>query len=126
MASSDWGPGDWSSLEVQPGETSVGSWLVALLGRGAGFSGILTVTDRRVLFKPKVAGTSLMGMLISQIPTAKARNIVVLRRDEIASVSSRKALIDTRIIITARDGTTYMFNRGVVSADPILAALGQK
>jgi len=111
---------------VQPGETSVGSWLVALLGRGAGFSGILTVTDRRVLFKPKVAGTSLMGMLISQIPTAKARNIVVLRRDEIASVSSRKALIDTRIIITARDGTTYMFNRGVVSADPILAALGQK
>jgi hypothetical protein len=115
---------DWSSLEVQPGETAIDSWLVGLIGRGPGVSGILTVTNRRILFKPKVAGTSLAGMLISQLPQLKERNRVVLGKDQIVAVSSEKGLINTRITITAANGEIFAFNRGVASADPILAAIG--
>jgi hypothetical protein len=119
------GDANWESVEVQPGETALGSWLVGLLERSYGLSGMLTVTDRRLLFKPKVAGTSLAGMLISQLPTFKERNTVVLRKDQIAAVRSDKGLINTKIQVTALDGATYIFNRGVASADPILAAIEQ-
>jgi len=117
---------DWSSIQVQPGEVELGSWLVALLlGFAHGVTGMLVVTDRRVIFRPKVGGTSLVGMAVSQLPTYKARHTVILGKHEIASATCDKGMINNKIRIVAADGTTYVFNRQIASADPIMAAIAQ-
>ena len=115
---------DWTSLAVQPWEREIGHWIMGLLGGGS-VSGVLVVTDRRLLFKPKVGGTTIVGMLVSQLPTYKDRHTIVLAREQIATIRSEKGIVNTKIWITAVDGTTYGLNRGVQSADPILEALRQ-
>lgn len=110
---------------MQPGEVPLGTWIVALL-RGGGVTGVLTVTDRRLLFKPKIAGTSLLTMLTSQLPTFKARNTVVLAKDQIAAVDSKKGLLVTRITVITADGAVCAFNRSGSNVAPILQAIGQK
>lgn len=119
------GGADWSSVEVQPGEVPLGTWIVALL-RGGGVTGVLTVTDRRLLFKPKIAGTSLLTMMTSQLPTFKARNTVVLAKELIASVDSKKGLLVTRITVITTDGEVDAFNRSGSNVGPILQAIGQR
>lgn len=119
-----YGAADSNSVEVQPGEVSLGTWIVALL-RGAGVTGVLTVTDRRLLFKPKVAGTGVLTMLVSQLPTYKARYMVVLAKQQIVAVDSTKGVIHTRITVTASDGNVYEFNRAGSNVGPILEAIGR-
>jgi hypothetical protein len=114
---------DWNSVELQPGEVSLGSWVLAINISGPDVTGSLTVTDRRILFKPKLAGTSLLGMLLSQRKQFKARHTIVLSRDQIVRVHSEKRLITTWIYVTTAGGAVCTFNRGVMSADPILAVL---
>jgi hypothetical protein len=119
-----YGNADWNSLEVQPGETPLGSWLVALQSSySADVSGSLTVTDRRLLFSPKVAGTTLIGMLLSQRQGFKDDHTVVLGREHIVDVRAERRLVNTYISVTTAGGGVLAFNRGLMSADPILAAL---
>jgi hypothetical protein len=117
-----YGQADWNSLQVQPGEVELGTWMVAV----ERYTGALVVTDRRVLFRPKVAGTSVLGMLISQIPTAKERNTVVLMKDQIVDVRTEKGMINTSILVTITNGNVFAFTRGLMSADPIVAAIRQR
>lgn len=118
------GHADWSSLDVQPGETSLGSWVVALQSDySADVTGSLTVTDRRLLFAPKVAGTTLVGMLLSQRKGFKDDHTVVLGREHIVDVRSERRFLNTYISVTTSDGGVLAFNRGLMSPDPIIAAL---
>lgn len=117
------GHGDWNSVEVQPGETSLGTWVVGLRGNGPDITGTLTVTDRRILFKPKVAGTSLVGMLLSQRKSFKDRHTIVLPRDRVIDVQTKKSVIGTWVMVTTAEGGVCAFHRSPMSADPILAAL---
>ena len=114
---------DWNSLQVQPGETSLGSWVVALNSYGPDVTGSLTITDRRILFKPKVAGTSLVGMLLSQRKSFKDQNTVVLGRDQVVGVQVEKRMLNTWILVSTAGGPVLGFNRGLMSPDPIVAAL---
>ena len=113
---------DWTSVEVQRGETKLDSWLVSLWSMGLETSGSLTITDRRLLFKPKIGGRSLVGMIISQTRTFKDSSRIVLGRDRIISVHHEKRLLNNHVVVTTPDGTID-FNRGVMSADAIVAAL---
>lgn len=120
------GYADWSSVEVQPGETPLGTWLLAVRDNGPDVTGSLTITDRRILFKPRVAGASLLGMLLSQRRSFKDRYTIVLGRDRVVRVQSEKHVISTWIYVTTADGAVCAFNRGLMSADPILAALQRR
>jgi len=68
---------------------------------------------------------SLVGMAVSQLPTYKARHTVILGKHEIASATCDKGMINNKIRIVAADGTTYVFNRQIASADPIMTAIAQ-
>lgn len=114
---------NWDSVEVQPGETSLGSWIVAIRSVGPDVTGRLTVTDRRILFKPQVAGTSLFGMLMSQRKGFKDQYTLVLPREKVASVHSEKGMINTKVVVTTIDNVAFGFIRGLLSSEPILAAL---
>jgi hypothetical protein len=114
---------NWGSVEVQPGEVPLGSWTVAIRSVGPDVTGRLTVTDRRILFKPQVAGTTLFGMLLSQRKGFKDQYTLVLPRDKVASVHSEKGMINTKIVVTTVDNVAFGFIRGLLSSEPILAAL---
>lgn len=114
---------DWSSVEIQPGEVSLGSWLLAINLTGPDVSGMLTITDRRILFKPKIAGASLLGFLLSQRKTFKDRHTIVLSRDQVTRVHHEKHFISHWIYVTTADGAVCGFNRGLMSPDPIMAVL---
>lgn len=115
---------DWTSIEVQPGEVVLGKWNIALdaYSNGVQPGGKLTITDRRLLFKPTVGGRSLVGMAISQTKSFKAENRIVLSRDRITGVSAARRLLNVYVTVTTLDGD-IVFNRGPISADAIVAAL---
>jgi hypothetical protein len=113
---------DWDSVEVQPGETKLDSWVVSLWSMGIETAGSLTVTDRRLLFKPKFGGRSIVGMVISQTRSFKDESSIILPRERILAVRQERRLLNKYVIVTIAEGDIH-FNRGVMSADPILAAL---
>ncbi len=119
------GEGDWDSLEVQPGEVVLGKWNIALdsfRSYGVQPGGKLTITDRRLLFRPTIGGHSLVGMAISQTKSFKAENTIVMSRDRITGASARRRVLNVYVTVTTLDGD-IVFNRGPLSAEPILAAL---
>ena len=115
---------DWTSIQVQPGEVVLGSWNISLASNTYGVQpgGKLTITDRRLLFKPTVGGHSLLGMAISQTKSFKAENTIVLSRDRITGASAARRLLNVYVTVTTLDGD-LVFNRGPISADAILATL---
>jgi hypothetical protein len=119
----DLGEGEWDSLKIQPGETEVGNWIVGLVTDWRDVAGSLIVTDKRVLFKPKVAGATLGGILASQTRGFKDAHTLVLFRDEIVSVHSKRKVLNTYIYVETAHGDTIAFNRGISSVDPVIAAL---
>ena len=80
-------------------------------------------TDRRILFRPKIAGTSLVGMLLSQRKQFKDRHTIVLSRDQVTGVRTEKHFISHWIYVTTADGIEWGFIRGVMSPDPVMAVL---
>ncbi len=115
------------SLEVQPGETALGSWIVALMVNDrADVTGSLTVTDCRILFKPQVAGGTPLVMVGSALVGYTARHWLALRKDQVAQVHSEKGLINKKVFVTMADGAVYGFVRGLMSAEPIVAAIQQR
>lgn len=113
---------DWDSLEVQPGEVVLGKWTIALDTAGVQPGGKLTITDRRLLFKPTIGGRSLVGMAISQTKSFKEANTIVLDRGRITGVHAVRRVLNVYITVNTLDGD-IVFNRGPLSADPILAVL---
>jgi hypothetical protein len=115
---------DWSSIQVQPGEVVLGSWNVTLTGYAYGVQpgGKLTITDRRLLFKPTVGGRSLVGMAISQTKSFKSQNTIVMDRNRITGASATRRLLNIYVTVATLDGD-LVFNRGPISPDAILAAL---
>src|SRR5207253_2288702 len=115
---------DWTSIDVQPGEVVLGKWNIALDSYAYGVQpgGKLTITNRRLLFKPTVGGRSLVGMAISQTKSFKAENMIVLSRDRITGVSAARRLLNVYVTVSTLDGD-IVFNRGPISADAIVAAL---
>ena len=119
----DPGEGDWDSLEIQPGETEVGNWIVGLVTDWQDVAGSLIVTDKRVLFKPKIAGVHLGDILVSQTREFKDANNLILFRDEIVSVHSKRKVLNTYIYVETAYGDTIAFNRGISKVEPVVAAL---
>ena len=111
---------------MEPGEIEIDRWTVGLLARGPGVTGALIVTNRRVLFKPRVAGSSVFTMLLSQMQSFKKRYEIVIRKDQIASAHCENGMINNKIFVTTVTGETHIFNRGLVDADPIVAAIQQR
>ena len=119
----DLGEGDWFSLEIQPGETEVGNWIVGLVTDWQDVAGSLVVTDKRVLFRPKIAGVHLGDILVSQTREFKDANNLILFRDEIVSVHSKRKVLNTYIYVETAYGDTIAFNRGISKVEPVVAAL---
>ncbi len=106
---------------------SLGSWIVALMVNDrADVTGSLTVTDRRILFKPQVAGGTPLVMVASGLSGYTDRHWLVLRRDQVVGVRSEKGFVNTRVLVTMADGVVHGFVRGLMSADPIVAAIQQR
>jgi ribosomal protein S27E len=123
VAAADLGEGDWDSLDIQAGETELGNWIVGLVTDWRDVAGSLIVTDKRLLFKPKIAGATLGGILASQTKGFKDGHTIILPRELIVGVESKRQVLNKYIYVTLADGGVLGFNRGVMSADPILAAL---
>jgi catabolite regulation protein CreA len=62
-------------------------------------------------------------MLLSQRKQFKDRHTIILSRDRIVRVHTEKRIISTWIYVTTSDGAVCGFNRGLMSADPIMAVL---
>lgn len=125
-------------MDAQLGETKIGSWYVALVDtNGSEITGELTVTDRRLYFHPTMNLSSaallshnplLGGALLigNQSQVFKDSYTRVIGKDEIVSVSVDKGFIKSKLRVTVASGITHVFSRGVMSMDPIVAAIQQR
>lgn len=118
---------DWNSPELQPGEADLGTWTVNHPApSGSLVNGKLTVTNHRLLFKPLVAGVSVYKIVRSQTAGFQQSHTLVLRKDEIASVRTEKSFLKKKVLVTATNGATYVFDRGAMSVDEIARAIEQR
>jgi hypothetical protein len=116
------------AIELQQGETSLGNWTVNCESPARrATNGSLMVTDRRILFDPKMEAGGRAAKQIRQSLSSgwKANNTVTVDRDQVTGVEAKKGFFSKKVIVSLAGGETLVFNRGMMSVDPILAALGQ-
>lgn len=116
------------AIELQPGETTLGSWTVFHEAEGSRpVTGNLIVTNSRVLFDPKMEHSSRQLRQVRQSMSGgwKANNSLAIDRRDIAAVNAKKGFFSKKVFVSSANGSTHVFNRGMMSIDPILAALQQ-
>jgi hypothetical protein len=107
---------------VQPGEIQLGSWL-ANIETGRLLTGKLTLTDRRLIFRPQMGGVGLLSMLLTQRKGYKDAHTIIIARDRITGVRPESGLVRKLIHVTTADGVTYSFGCNPWSLDEIVQAL---
>ena len=114
------------TIELQPGETSLGSWTVnqEIAGRRP-INGVLNVTNQRLIFDAKMEVSSRQGRQIQQALKGswKAGNSLAVERSQVTGVEAKNSFFAKRVVVTAASGESYVFNRGMMSVEPIVAAL---
>ena len=114
------------AIELQPGETALGNWAVHHEAPGGRpVSGQLHITNLRVVFEAQMEAGGRGLKQARQVLSSnwKANNSVVVDRDQIAGVDLKKGFLSKRITVSTTGGAAYVFNRGIISVDPLMAAL---
>ncbi len=117
------------AIEMQPGETTLGRWTVYHESPGArARAGKLNVTDRRIVFEAQMTagGGALRQLQQSASGAWRANNSISVDRSEVTGIEAQKGFFSKKVLVTLANGTTYVFNRGIMSVDPIMAALQQR
>lgn len=112
------------AIELQPGETELGNWTVYYERPGQRqLTGKLIVTSQRVLFEAQMDASRARG--VAQLLNSHWRDArsFAVDRAEVTCVEARKSFLAKRVQLTFTDGSTHVFNRGMMSIDQIMSAL---
>ena len=118
----------------------LGTWTVNYLpGEGGRYTGKLTVTDERLLFKSLYESSTktIVKAIFLDVSTFAAAGghtvyrysnddeiVVDLPVAEIARVAAAKKMLMKRAIVTLRDDQEFVFDYGLLSVKKLVAAIG--
>lgn len=103
------------------GETVIDTWLLYYLPPyGGKYSGKLTVTDRRVLYK--ASGDASVAGVLGNIGASGELDI---GKQDIRNVEVQRSLFHKQAIVTLADGSRHVFDRGMMNVDKVAAAIGE-
>ena len=106
-------------MDLQPGESAIDTWTLIYTPPGGGnYNGKLTVTNQRLLYDAKW-DASVLGTLGNRAASGQ----LVIDKADIANVEVQKKLLSKKAIVTLSDGSTHIFNYGVMNIDPVAAAI---
>jgi hypothetical protein len=112
-----------SQFEMLPGEVELGTWTLNYLPPGGGrFTGPLTVTDQRLLFKATF-DTSSLGVLRELIIYKDTHGYLVIPKNRIKDVARKSSLLKKQVRVILDDGEVHTFDYGMLSVDKLAAAV---
>lgn len=112
---------------LQEGETIVDTWTIIYIPPGGGkYNGKLTVTNKRLLYDAKY-DISAKGLL-SEAMFVKwgSEGYLTIRKEEIGQMQTEKSFLAKKVVLTLTDGSTHIFNYGVLNIDKVAAAISSR
>lgn len=108
-------------LALEPDEQQIEKWFINL-GEGTEFiSGSLIVTTKRVVFIGKTA----LSLKEFGAYSLKNEQGLSINKSEIISAEKGGNFFQKKIILSLRSGEKLVFNRGMMSVDPVIEAIGK-
>jgi len=115
-----------SNFEMLPQEVELGTWTLNYLPQGGGrYTGPLTVTDLRLLFKATF-DTSAVGALKELIIYKDTHGYLVIPKNRIKSVAKKSGLLKKQVLVTLDNGDVHTFDYGMLSIEKLAAAIEKK
>jgi hypothetical protein len=112
-----------SHFEMLPDEKELGTWTLNYLPQGGGrYTGPLTVTDRRLLFKATF-DTSAAGALRELIIYKDTHGYLVIPKNRIKNIARKSSLLKKQVLVTLDNGDVHTFDYGMLSVDKLAAAI---
>lgn len=114
-------------FDLEPGETKIDTWTAVYLGPdGSRYNGKLTVTNKRLLFDAKfdISIQSIIDETL--ILKSDTEEFLVIPKDRISRIDTRKSFIKKQIILTLDNGQTHTFDYGMLNIDKIDEAIRMK
>jgi len=109
-----------AELPLENGETVIDTWFLNYLPSSGGrYAGKLAVSDQSVYFTAQFE----IKMQHDAVQPIEG-GLRFARRDIVRVEKQKKFWIFQRVLITLRDGSVHTFDRGAMSVEPILGALG--
>ncbi len=112
-------------LDLAADEKKLDSWtLMYEPQKGGKFNGKLLVTTKRLCYDAQFDVS--VGGLVGEALFIKRGSEAYLEipRERIRNVAVKKGLFSKRVLLTLDDGSVHTFNRGMMSIDPVAAAIG--
>jgi hypothetical protein len=109
---------------LEASEKELGTWTTNLVIPEIGrYLGDLTVTDKNVIFLSKF-DTSLNAIMDKALfRSIDQESYMVLPREEIQSITTKKSLLNKRVKLMTKDNKELTIDYGMLSIDPIVKAL---
>jgi hypothetical protein len=115
-----------SQFEMLPNEVELGSWTLNYLPQGGGrYTGPLTVTDQRLLFKATF-DTSAVGALRELIIYKDTHGFLVIPKSRIKNIAKKSGLLKKQVLITLDNGDVHTFDYGMLSIEKLAAAIEKR
>lgn len=112
-----------SRFEMHADEKELGTWTMNYLPPGGGrFTGPLTVTDQRLLFKATF-DTSAVGALRELILYKDTHGYLVIPKNRIKSIARKNSLLKKQVLVTLDNGDMHTFDYGMLSVEKLAAAI---
>jgi len=112
---------------LEPTETKIDTWTVIYSSPDGGkYNGKLMVTNKRLLYDAKF-DVSAKGMLEEALFVKfGSEGYLVIPKDRIAKVETKKSFIKKQVIITLDNGQVHIFDYGMLNIDKLAEAIIQR
>jgi len=110
-------------VELLPDEKELGTWTLNYLPQGGGrYTGPLTVTDKRLLFKAAF-DASAPGALRELLIYKDTRGYLVIPKSRIRRVARAGRLLKKQVRVTLDSGDVHTFDYGMMNTGKLAAAI---
>ena len=116
------------NLEMQPSEKLIDTWTVIFLPNpSTKINGKLSVTNKRLIFEMQYNISSIQEVYESSYTSQNQENsILEIPKDDITKGEVEKSFFQKKVIVTVRNGATFIFSYGMMNIDPIADAIKSK
>lgn len=112
-----------SRFEMHAGEKELGTWTLNYTPPGGGrYTGPLTVTDQRLVFKAAFE-TSTAGALRELVIYRDTHGYLVIPKTRIKNVARKSSLLKKQVLVALDNSEVHTFDTGMLSAEKLAAAI---
>lgn len=113
-----------ANIDLDQGENKLGKWTLNYLPpQGGRYNGVLTVTDKRLIFEARFDTSFTKSAEIVSLIQSDSGHFLIIPKTSIKDVEISKSFFSKKVLITLENTETHVFHYGMLSVKTLAEAI---